>query len=622
MRVLCVAEKPSIAKQIALALSGGRFSAASVPNDKFTKNYQFSCNFPQWGSCSVTVTAVRGHLLNTEFTDEKFKSGWRLSSPIELFDARIDSSIPKDLVALEKNIKNQARQSDMLYIWTDCDREGEYIGHEVYQIAKTTNPSIQLKRANFNNVEPSHIRTAAFRPVDLDMRLVYAVAGRIELDLRTGAAFTRFQTLLVQDRVQAAKGSVISYGPCQFPTLGFVVDRYKRRAQFVPEQFWYIELLANHNGEKASFSWDRGRLFDRMAATLLFEACLSSTSDPQISSVSTKPTTKYKPKPLTTVELQKKGASYLRMSSKRIMDVAEKLYNNGYISYPRTETDRFDKSIDLMKIVAGQKSNSQWGQYAQQLVDGKFDRPRDGNNDDKAHPPIHPVKGLAESANLTSEERKVYEFVTRHFLACCSKDAKGMTTTVKLKWGDESFTASGLVVTERNFLDVYPYMTWKGNTIPAFQQGDAVNITSAQLKDGKTSPPDYITEPELIALMDANGIGTDATMAEHIEKIVTREYVVKHERGARSQPVLVPTPLGMALVEGYDLIGLDKSVSKPFLRKDMELLMRRVSDGALSKDDFVNQTIRQYRDMFILVNQQKDTLVATIRDYLSRHNPN
>lgn len=523
--------------------------------------------------------------------------------------------------AVADNIKSESRTADKIFIWTDCDREGEHIGWEVTEIARSGNRRLQMsdvKRAMFNNVDPGHLRQAAMRPVDLDMRQVQAVQARIEIDLRTGAAFTRFQTTLLQSALRELDG-VISYGSCQFPTLGFVVDRYKRVKNFVPEPFWYMHLETRRPSDErpTSWSWDRGRLYDRLAATVLYDRALAGSSEAVVQSVVRKPTTKWRPLPLTTVELQKQGARFLKMSSKKIMDIAEALYTSGYISYPRTETDQFNEKIDLRALIDKQKDDNNWGQYARELLTTKFRTPRKGKHDDKAHPPIHPVIGANRTA-LRPDQLQVYDFVTRHFLACCSDDAKGESTTVVCDFNGEKFTTSGLIVKERNFLDVYPYWTWNSSQIADFTTGEHLPVSECTLQDGKTTAPGYLTEPELIALMDANGIGTDATMADHIEKIVVRNYVMKHgQNGRKSLPVLIPSTLGIALVEGYDEIGFDKSLTKPFLRKDMEAAMKRICDGNTVQEEVVRTSLAMYREVFALARTNRAVLVSAVQRYVN-----
>lgn len=328
------------------------------------------------------------------------------------------------------------------------------------------------------------------------------------------------------------------------------------------------------------------------------------------------------------------------------MDIAEKLYTSGFISYPRTETDQFDRGINLQGLIEKQVPSQQWGQFATHLLNGGFSSPRDGKNNDKAHPPIHPV-AFVNPTTLNANEKKVYEFICRRFLACCSEDAIGALTTVRMTWGvspvPESFHATGLRVIARNYLDVYPYDKWESSQqLPEYQEGETFIPTEALLMDGKTTAPSFLTEPELIALMDVNGIGTDATMADHISKITDRQYVFARPKGSgrgdggdeaeapggrrrgrggarggrggrgggrggseaggggggSAVQEFVPSSLGLGLAEGYDAIGLENSLSKPFLRKEMEDRLKLICEGRLNKSDMLQATIEEYREMF------------------------
>lgn len=434
-----------------------------------------------------------------------------------------------------------------------------------------------------------------------------------------------------------------------------MVDRYFRVKNFVPETFWSIKVMHERDTIKVNFNWARHRLFDRMAAVLFYERCLSAKVA-KVTKVEQKPTKKWKPLPLTTVELQKMATRFLRLTGQQTMMVAETLYNKGCISYPRTETDRFDKAMNLKELVRKQTQDTRWGPFAQNLVDGAFQQPRQGRHDDKAHPPIHPVIYAAPSV-LSEDEKKVYEFVVRRFLACCSEDAHGVATDVEITYGEEIFTAHGVIVLERNYLNVYPYEKWTGTSeLPKFTLGERFELTEAMMTEGKTTPPGYLTEADLIALMDANGIGTDATMAEHIEKIQQREYVRTVERaggrgantngdddedevsapptrgrgrgrgrgsrggrgGARGGrggggggiKEFVPTSLGVALIQGFDRMHFDTSLGKPFLRKEMELKMKAICEGRATKGEVLRESLTKYRNVYDQSREELNILRA------------
>ncbi|KAK6863961.1 DNA topoisomerase [Apiospora arundinis] len=488
MRILCVAEKPSIAKAVAEHLSGGRSETRNTRN-KYIKNYVFDYDFggQPWGNCSVTMTSVLGHITAVEFPSE-YKD-WRHPPPERLFDAPVNTVIADDKKDIAQNIEQQARYSQGLCIWTDCDREGEHIGHEIREAARKGNAALTVKRARFSNIERAHILHAARHLIMLDDKQVHAVAARIELDLRIGYAFTRFLSNNLKTLGGPLANLVLSYGSCQFPTLGFVVDRYFRVKNFKPETFWSIKVKHKKDGIDVNFSWTRNRLFDRASVIVFYERCLAAKTA-VVTKVQEKPTKKWKPLPLTTVELQKMATRFLRMTGQQAMTAAESLYNKGFISYPRTETDRFDKGMPLRTLVQKQAQDNRWGTFAQNLVNGGFQQPRDGRHDDKAHPPIHPITYAGPSAALNEFEKKIYEFVVRRFLACCSEDAKGVATDIDIQYGEETFHAHGVIVLERNYLEVYVYEKWTGTAeLPKFTLGERFEPHEAMMTEGKTAPP-------------------------------------------------------------------------------------------------------------------------------------
>jgi DNA topoisomerase-3 len=131
----------------------------------------------------------------------------------------------------------------------------------------------------------------------------------------------------------------------------------------------------------------------------------------------------------------------------------------------------------------------------------------------------------------------------------------------------KSNRTTGLIVLERNYLDVYPYDKWNGKELPNFEEGATFVPSVCELRDGTTSKPSLLTEADLVSIMDKNGIGTDATIAQHIDTVINREYVIPRMEG--SVKYLVPSTLGIGLVKGYNDIGFDRSLSKPQLRREV-----------------------------------------------------
>ena len=294
----------SIAKTITQMLSSGSFSNVGARltqragRDKYCRNYDFVYRLPRAVlglssgpspvSVEMTMTSVRGHMMEIDFPDE-YK--WGQCDPAALFTAPTLVRVSKDAQKVAENLAAEARRADMLMIWTDCDREGEQIGYEIAQHCQSVRASLRVKRARFSALIASQIHRACTSPVDLDLDAAYAVEARQQIDLRAGAAFTRLQTSMLGRRLAELDGMVISYGPCQFPTLGFVVDHYKRVQAFVPEPFWTIDVKHRTRSGTVDFLWERKHLFDRVAAEALYARC-TAAGEATVTQVTRRPVSK------------------------------------------------------------------------------------------------------------------------------------------------------------------------------------------------------------------------------------------------------------------------------------------------------------------------------------------
>ena len=579
--LLCVAEKPSVARTASSILSRGT-SRGEATKDKYVKNFLFSGTFNN-EEVDIVFTSVLGHLLNKKFPDEY--SDWARTDPSDLFKCQILTEVPKEMKAVETNLVKLSKTAKYLQLWLDNDREGEYISEEVEQVCKRANPRLLVSRARFSALSPSDLWNALKNPTEINRCDARAVELRTELDLRIGVIFTRWQTLRYRN-YKTDPSSPISYGPCQFPTLGFIVDAYEKHENFSPEKFWYLYCTLKKDNKTVELKWCRKRLFCKLSCFAIYASTLDNATV-KVLNVLEKRTTKFKPFPLATVEFQRRASKYLKIEPQKAMEIAEKLYSQGFISYPRTETDSFPDNFDFKSIVHQLIEDPDVGRYAAG-IEQQIEQPRKGKHTDNAHPPIYPIKVL--TGDHTVQEKKVFTFIAQHFLACCSKDAVGMETLVTFDVGGESFKLKGLRISERNWLDVYPYIQWTGKEIPQFVIGETMQPVALKMNEGQTTAPPLLTEPDLIKKMDEEGIGTDATIAEHISKIQTRGYCQKVGN------IFYPCPMGLALVLGYESMGFD--FAKPTLRADMERSMRQVSAGAVDWKRERGRFITEYQDAF------------------------
>ncbi|KAH8583896.1 DNA topoisomerase III [Cryptosporidium sp. chipmunk genotype I] len=556
--ILCVAEKNSVAKEIANILcpecqSPNRLKSKSLENIVLYFPYEFCGD-----DCNMIVTSVRGHLKQLGF--ESKYSDWGSVNPAILLDLStpVISSILPDCMGIADNLTYFSKISTYLILWLDCDREGENIAFEVLSICLNSNKNLITFRAHFSAITKFEITNAMKKLTFPNRALSDAVEARKEIDLRVGSSFTRFLTLRYS-RLFPIPEQTLSYGTCQFPTLGFVVNRYNKIINFREEDEWTItleikmEIYEGNNEEISSiiFEWERGKIFDYLFAFIIYEACVENSSA-RIKEIVNNKIIKRKPLPLNTVEMTKVASNKLKFSPLKCINIAENLYRKGYISYPRTETNSFSDSIDISKYIKEQEKSNIFGSFAKELLYlNSFSAPRKGCKDDGSHPPIHPVKCLIKEQASSHEEWLLYELITRHFLSSCSNDAVLMETTVKIDVSGEIFKTKGTILLEENWLKIYsPFEKIKTKNLPKFNLGSLAFPYKLFFRKCKTTPPTLLSEAELIDLMDKNGIGTDATMHEHIEKVQTRQYVKKN-----SKSLLSPTALGIALYNGFESIS-------------------------------------------------------------------
>lgn len=263
------------------------------------------------------------------------------------------------------------------------------------------------------------------------------------------------------------------------------------------------------------------------------------------------------------------------------MEIAEKLYLEGYISYPRTETDSYGSKFDFHNILEKLKENKEYCEFLQK---SPFSPPKGGKKNDEAHPPIHPVKNYNKDPN--SREQRVFDFIARSFMASCAKDAELDQIEVQVEIQGEQFSGKGVKVREANFLEIYgKFAKVDEKDIPNFEEGELLAFPKLTMAEGKTSPPKLLTESDLISLMDSNGIGTDATIHQHIETIQKRNYVEKRNS------LFYPTQLGMALLSTYE--DLKTTLADPFQRAKTEEQLSQIAKGKANREEVLRENIEK-----------------------------
>jgi DNA topoisomerase IA len=544
MRIAVVAEKPSVARRIREALGGG----------------------------GIVVTSVRGHLMDSEFPEGY---GWGECGPGELFRVRGFVEEVRDRRSL-RELERVFRSCDMLVIATDNDPEGELIGMEILRVWRRVRGGGRYMRMRFNSTDYGELRRAWGRLEEtLNWRWVSKALFRQRFDLVTGAAFTRLLTAYAR---RCGHDGLVSWGSCQAPTLWFIVRRERERLSFKPKKFWTIRaVLETSRGERVEAESER--IWDGGEAERLYRAALGS-GRAIVESFEEGVERVHRPTPLRTDDMLRDLARITGLPAARILDIAEDLYAEGYISYPRTDTNRYGPGFDY----TGPLRAACRGLGVS--VEATFN-PRQGGLDDGAHTPIYPVQPyMGEGLR-----RAVWEYVARRFLAnAFHEDAVRCHRRLVARAGPVALMASGSHTISPGFYAIYPYFRPEERPMPRLARGEALRIASMELHEGLTRPPDRLTEPELLRLLEENGIGTDATRATFPKLILERGYAVREGRAFK------PTELGMRLIELLEAV--DERLVTPDTRRMVEELMAMIEAGRISYEEALDRALAEYEQLF------------------------
>ncbi|GAB6945308.1 DNA topoisomerase [Vulcanisaeta sp. JCM 14467] len=603
---LVVAEKDSVARAIARYLAQGSISVRRVYG---VKTYWFTRNGKQWVSIGL-----KGHIMNMDFPEELNK--WHSVEPSKLFDAEPILVIREDTISYVRALSRLGSSASTVYLALDADSEGEAIAYEAVFVIRNVNPRAVFKRVLFSAVTKNDIIEAFNSPTNLNPGLARRVFTRMILDLTLGAVFTRALTLSVEnvDRNALARGSFLSYGPCQTPVLNLVVQRALERENFKPEKYYTLHIMVDAGGTKLTLNHD-GTFKDRQEAEKVL-GLVKSRARAKVVIANYKEDFLDPPAPLDTIELERRASRFLNIRPKATLDIAEELYRHGYISYPRTETTIYPPTLNLRQVLL-ELTHGEHSDYAKALL-GMSIKPTRGDSNDGAHPPIYPTRGVTKQELLKyfKNERywRIYDLVVRHFLATLSPPARVEKQKIVVDVSSHRFSAEGLRIIDEGYLTIYPFERPSEKVLPRVRAGDELSIVKAWVEERETEPPPYLSESELLRLMRKYGIGTDATMQDHIHTNVIRGYFKIRNRQC------IPTPLGKAVISVLGKTG--NELIDPWFRSRMEKALMEITKGSLSPDDvlftFKNEARKIYEKF---MNRQREVameLIKALKEALSK----
>jgi DNA topoisomerase-3 len=601
---LIIAEKPSVAQDIARALGG------------FTKHGEY------YESDDYVLSSAIGHLLELAVPEEyEVKRGKWTFTHLPVIPPRFTL---KPIEKTEERLKlllKLIKRKDVTGLINACDagREGELIFRYLVQHAKSDKP---IRRLWLQSMTPAAIREGfvQLRSDQEMLPLADAARCRSEADWLIGINGTRAMTAFNSQTGGFHKTPV---GRVQTPTLTILVEREQKIRGFRPQDYWEVEALFEVAAGEYRGRWfdekfsrdgaaehDRAeRLWEQAKAQAIRSRCLGR---PGIIEEESKPSTQLSPLLFDLTSLQREANSRFGFSAKTTLSLAQALYEkHKVLTYPRTDSRALPEDyLGTVKATLEAMADTPYAGFAKHILKAGWVKPNKrifNNAKVSDHFAIIPT-GTAPK-HLNDAEQKLYDYVVKRFLAVFYPAAEYQITTRITRVGADAFKSEGKVLVSAGWLAVYGREAQAEDDTPQLvpvQAQEKAHTREVEVRQNQTKPPPRFTEAtllsamegagklvedeELRAAMSGRGLGTPATRAQIIEGLIQDDYV--HRNGRELQP----TAKAFSLVFALNKLGVDELCS-PELTGHWEYKLKQMESGALLRNEFMDHIVSAARDM-------------------------
>lgn len=517
MYTLIIAEKPNAAKRISHALSDKikEHKESNVSYFEFDKNNK-----------KVIVAAAVGHL----FTLKDKGAGWKY--PVFDVEWMPSYNLPQSKFTRKyyNVLKKLAKGADTFVNGCDLDREGELIFRNILRFICGKKDA---KRMKFSTLTKSDL-VEAYNNMSEHINFSLAEAGEARhlLDYFWGISISRALTIALRE---AGGFKVLSTGRVQGPTLNILAEKEDEISKFKSEPFWELKLITKIQKQEIEAFHIEGKFTDKKKVEEIFNKCKGKNGI--IKDIENKEYKQKPPIPFDLTTMQREAYAQFRFSPKKTLDIAQKLYEQALISYPRTSSQKLPAKIGYKKIIEDLKKNKNFTHLCEKLP--KPLKPNEGKKSDPAHPSIFPTGQL--SKKLSIDETKLYDLIVKRFLAVFGKPAIRESAKLVIDVEGEDFIANGVRTVKANWIELYhPYAKFKDQILPEVKKGP-INIKDLELLEKETQPPKRYTQASILKKLDDLGLGTKATRADILQTLYDRGYI-------KEQAIIV-TDLGKAIIE-------------------------------------------------------------------------
>ncbi len=572
---MLVTEKPTAAKKIAIALDDMR----SPKEIKKGKTSYFECHL---GNDELIVVYALGHLFELAQTEK----GWtypRLENEwVPKYEVDKKATNVKPIISL---IKGLSKNIDKFVVATDYDIEGSLIGYLTLLYACKADPS-EAGRMRFSALTENELRYAFDNMQGLDFPLIESGQVRHEVDWLYGINLTRALTLAIKKAAGWFK--IVSTGRVQGPALSFVAEREKEINLFVPLPYWMIQVLAHHNNEELELEYFKKRISteedsQKIVVTLSGKSAV-------VDKINRRTVTQPPHPAFNLSSLQSEAYRHLGYTPSRTLALAQSLYLNSAISYPRTSSEQLPDGLDFKTILTGLSSIKEYATMVKAVLKKPL-IPVQGKKTDPAHPAIHPT-GEKPAKRLTPSEQRLYDLIVRRFLSVFGEPLIKDQLRADLSCEGHQLYTRGLQIQKMGWAEFYgPFFKTEEKALPDIGEGDSVQLTLVNAEEKHTLPPARFNPSSLLKLLERENLGTKSTRSRIVDSVRSRGYTIGDQ--------FELSTLGYAL---YETLSHYMSVMlSPEMTRQLEKEMEDIQQGATSRD--------------VVLSRSKDELLGVLKDF-------
>ncbi|MCL4437311.1 MAG: DNA topoisomerase I [Thaumarchaeota archaeon] len=590
---LVICEKPDAAQRIADALKEGDLKQSSYGRVKtFTLTYR--------GRRYVICSAL-GHLYS--IGDPSQKRHIYPVFDVEWFPAyKMDKKRSYTAQRIE-TIHRLAAGADSFINACDFDLEGETIGYNILKYACGEKQSNAF-RAKFSTLTEEELREA-FQTASRGLGEGLAQAGRTRhaVDFIFGINLSR--ALSESYYASNKRYRVVTIGRVQGPTLSYAVQREIEIRTFVTTPFWTITAELDKNGTVITAEYEKRRIAQLAEVNQITEACRGKTGT--VSNITRSRFQQPPPTPFDIGDLQKEVYRIFGYSPSQTLKIAERLYLDALISYPRTSSQKLPPSINYRKILSGLQRNREYTREAEEVSRGRL-QPHEGAKTDPAHPAIYPT-GELPRRTLTSTEKQLYDLVVRRFLAVFSEYAlrEGVSATINI--AGYLFKIYGRITLREGWLKYYrKYTGTEDRATPNLAEGEELPVLSVIPKEKFDQPPPRYNQSSLLEKMEAEEIGTKATRADIIKTLYDRGYLAERS--------IIATDLAFSVVEL--MAKHSPRIISTEMTRGIEEHLRQIEQGEIDEEQVIQEAVDQLYESLTTIKDAEEEIGVEMTEAITK----